>query len=759
MAVSFTGTRIGDWTYKRGTLTANFHTVETQTSDMVCSRVCFGYGNGIVHYFQFYASPAMTYAQIGNAPTAVFTGNLEAATTNTSMFASIPPAANWIDSVTKDDTTPRTITNRANLVPWFNFTNATLYQKLKELYPSYNSFAFQTSAGALGTLVPNPYSAGLNSNYNYSAGSADDGFCNNAPGVSSEIPSEIYGTTGTGYDGNPGELEGANWPSADALGAYLLLTENPPEYKIVVDMYVNGTTEPNLYIEWKGYKNNQVVTNDPVINNSALYITCFAPYDGDSISAYTVTSDNRHEINPAKKSLIPNKTYYCKIGNYDFIKTMYNTIVSDVTRAMTEANKVIHYGINKKPESLFWFFQVEQETETNGLQYTDLWQLDEPREWSSLFPDHSLHEFTDSKTDYCEIDLEVVLHSGKSNNDKGDDNNNNNGDDGDGGDGRRGGEIPDFDPYIPTGFGGDAVLTKVYAMPADTLANVGNKLWSQDYFNVLKIQNNPIENIVSVKWFPFNPTGTQETIKIGDVSFGITAHKVSRILSFDIGSYKYTGRTGRFNFIDNTPFTAIKLYLPYIGVYQIDASTMFNSTIAVKYYVDLTTGEVMAPVTIDGVPFMNPTGNIGVDIPLTATDRVQTELKTMSATIKTGAGIAGEVLTGDILGAAAGGATGALSVMGADYTQQRTGNPSSACGSFQNHAVYLTFEYPDSFDSYGYGHTKGYPCHAWKTLSAFGSGVGDSMFIQIDKRSEINIAMTSEENAELERLLTTGVYI
>ena len=38
MAVSFTGTRIGDWTYKRGTLSANFHTVETQTSDMVCGR-------------------------------------------------------------------------------------------------------------------------------------------------------------------------------------------------------------------------------------------------------------------------------------------------------------------------------------------------------------------------------------------------------------------------------------------------------------------------------------------------------------------------------------------------------------------------------------------------------------------------------------------------------------------------------------------------------------------------------------------------
>ena len=784
MAVSFKNTISGDWTYARGMLRANFSTVESAQGNLYCVQLEFGYNNGIVSFLRFYASTADTYAGITTGASVDFTGDLTATTSNGAIFsqAFVPSDPQWIDSVTKDETNPRNLTIYANRVPWFNFTNATLYETLKQLYPDFGCFAMISGGGPAGaSFVPNPYSAGLNSNYNYYSGSCVDlGSCTNAPGVSTDITTSNISPLGENYDGNPEELEG-NWQDSLALGAYLLLTANPPSYKIQIDMYINGTASPSIGVEWTLMKDGAPVTDDPLLNNARLHIYAFAPFLTQGTSIFTAVDEETGLRTLSTYALLygKQKSWDLQADSYDFIDSMYNTIASDCIRGMSEVLIIGNYGINKLPERLFWYFQAETYDEENGAQKTSLWQLVEPRVWETLYPDHELHEFSDGATPYNQVALEVVLHSGQSENMDGDDDNDGHGTDDTGdNDGNHGDEWPDFDPYNPTGFSGDNVLTKMYAMTAATLANVGNKLWSQSYFDVLKVQNNPIENIVSVKWFPFNPTGTTEEIKVGDVAFGINAQKINRMKVIDIGSYKYSGRTGLHNFLDQTPFTECQLHLPYIGTYQIDASYIFNNTLAVKYYVDLCTGECMAVVTIDGAPYLNATGMMGVDIPITSSDRVQTELKVMSSSLKTGAGIAGEVLSGDILGAAAGAATGALAICGADYTQQRTNNPSSACGSFQNHAVYLTIAYPDSFSTDGYGlrradpgyaHTKGYPCHAWKRLMSFGDFEtnergeavykGKPYFVQIDKRTELNIAMTSEENAELESLLTTGIYI
>lgn len=775
MAVNFKDTYSGGWTFRRGTLLTSFDTLETSIGNVVGCGVVYGYSSGIYLSLRFFASTAETYAQITGGATCSFSGDLQGVNTEGALFKSLPGSGRWIDSVTKDSPTELAITTAANSVPWFNYTNATLYERLKELYPGFNSFAFSVYSSGGSALVPNPYynPPGLNSNYNYSAGQSDFGSCSNAPGVSSQIPAVAYVPNGDAYDGNPPELTG-DWASPDALGAYLLLSEPSSEYKIRIDMYIEGKSSPSIGVEWSMFDGTQAAENVPLLDKARIKIYAFAPYINQIIGEFTQVDDGIRRVSDFGLIYGKYESWDVQAGSFDFVDTLYNTISANAMRGMSSAAVIGNYGPNQLPEKLFWYFQVESEDAQNGTQKSTLWQLVEPREWETLYPDHELHEFADGETAYNLIKLEVVLHEGKSDNMDGDDDNDGHGTDDTGdNDGNHGDDWPDFTPYQPSGFTGNNVLTKMYAMSASTLANVGNKLWTQSYFDVLKVQANPIENIVAVKWFPFNPSGTSEEIKIGDVAFGINANKISRMKEITIGSFKYTGRTGFHNFIDQTPFTEIQLHLPYIGTYQIDASILFNNTLAVTYYVDLCTGECMAAVTIDGIPYLNATGMMGVDIPITSSDRVQTELKVLSSSLKTGAGIAGEVLSGDILGAAAGAATGALAICGADYTQQRTNNPSSACGSFQNHAVYLTFAYPDTFTEDGYGldragtgyaHTKGYPCHAWKMLRSFGDFSGNkyngrSYFVQIDKRTEINIGMTSEENAELERLLTTGVYI
>lgn len=778
MAVAFTDLFTGSFTFSYFADLKNFDTLETSLGNVSAAAVMYRSTNNGYESIMFYASTADKYSDIVGGVSTSYAGDVAGINTAGTVFGNIPLEAKWLDNYNKDEVADRELTQAANAVPWFSYTNATLYENLRQLYPGFHSFAMIGTLTAPSRMAGEPHQSppDLPARYNYLSGSGSFGSCINAPGVSGNIIG--YTPTGLNYDGFPSELGEDNWASPLALGAFLLLSEGD-SYKIKIDMYINGQASPSIGVEWTMYRGSDQVETDAFLDNAKVKVYAFAPYINQIPGQFTQVDDGIRTVSDFALVYGRQKLWDLTAGSNDFIDTLYNAIAADCMRGMSDALIIGNYGINKLPEKLFWYFQIESEDEQNGTQRSSLWQLIEPREWESLFPDHQLHEFTDGETAYNSIALEVVLHSGQSENMDGDDDNDGNGDDGDGGDGNHGDEWPDFDPYIPTGFNGNNVLTKMYAMTATVLANVGNKLWTQSYFDVLKVQNNPIENIVSVKWFPFNPSGTLETIKIGDVEFtGIQAAKINRMKVIDIGSFKYTGRTGLHNFLDQTPFTECQLHLPYIGTYQIDASFIFKNTLAVKYYVDLCTGECMAAVTIDGAPYLNATGMMGVDIPITSSDRVQTEMKVMGSALKTGAGISGEVLSGDILGAAAGAATGALSIAGADYTQQRTNNPSSACGSFQSHAVYLTFAYPDSFSTDGYGlrttdtgyaHTKGYPCHAWKMLRSFGDFVigangeatyrGKPYFIQIDKRTELNIGMTGDENAELERLLTEGVYI
>lgn len=324
---------------------------------------------------------------------------------------------------------------------------------------------------------------------------------------------------------------------------------------------------------------------------------------------------------------------------------------------------------------------------------------------------------------------------------------------------------PDPDDFTtPNGFDGNAILTKTYAVSASDLRNIGQKLWSQDYFNVLKIQNNPIENIVSVKAFPFAQTGTQEEVKVGDIAFGVNGDKVPSVWTKKMpNKFKYTGHFN--NFLDFAPFTKIKMFLPYIGFIELDPGEIYQSPITVEYFVDLVTGQCMARLYTDenaqgkGIPFQSFYGNMGVDIPLSSTDRVQTEIRAASAAFSAGLGAAGMIVSGNTGGINAA-VNGAVNIAGMDYNTQRSSTQSPTCCTFDCQDVYVMIIRPaadviQDGERTGYQHLHGYPTNKYLKLSQIGSG----NFVQVDRRTDIKISATSEENAMLERLLTEGVYV
>ena len=752
MAVDFITSLSGVWTYARGTLRAHFSTSEGSGSGnntAVCP-IAVAYNRGVYSIAWLLASTEAHYNNIVHNASIQFSGELTGTTMNGSTIGPgsslFPSIAAWIDADTKDDVAPRTITQHVNKVPWFNYTNATLYDKLCELYPKYKSFCISTIAGNAASFVPNPYTAGLNSNYNFYEGIISEaGVCGNAPGLSTELPAALE-INGTQYDGNPAELEGQNWQDIYALGAYLLLTPNPPEYLCRVDMYFNGTKEPNISVQWKGLESEQESTNE-ILTASNLHIVNYAPADiqthYEDYYTYIDSETGIRRMNDVVFNAVNKLRYIKPVAPGDKINTSYLSQVDGIIGTMNQALRIAAYGINGLPEHLVWYLQVE-DPEHN---LSSLWQLAEPRESEAGLVGYVLTELSDATDPGSIVALEVVLHEGPNPDDITDDD-----------------TTPPPPPPKPTptdwdgdeghGFPGDAVLTKTYSMTAAVLQNIGQKLWSQSYFDVLKIQNNPIQNIVAVKWFPFNLTdGTSENVKVGDVDFGIAATRINTVKRITIGSVTYSGVYG--NFLDGSPYTTLKLNLPYVGQIQLDASEFLGCSISVEYIVDLITGECVARVKRDGVPLYDYPGHMGVDIVLTSSDRVQADMKAVSSGIHTAANTAGELIQGDVIGAVAGAATGALSVAGMDYNSQRVGSPSGVCGSFQNHKVWLTVSYPKYYQSEGFTHVFGRPVNKYLTLDKFTSGD----YVQVDRRTDLKIAMTSDENAELEKLLVGGVYI
>lgn len=551
-------------------------------------------------------------------------------------------------------------------------------------------------------------------------------------------------------DGNSGIFSEADYTFNTIQDFYDAMDNGqiePIKPKVYFDVYINGSDKPSIYVNWTAGESLSPVLLQPQIWLGVESLIG----DNDLIDVEGVRIPNTAAWN------VQSAGGFSYGGSY---QTTYLSIMQAFEQYLNPISKTEYWGFDGVPEFVRLYLRMGYED-----KWGDLFRV-------AINADGTLNSNYRVPLSYTTDTYEtyVRIHFGEPDyippeDDESYPGGRNIDDDG------PGRYDPDNPPdpsdfTDPAGFDGNAVLTRTYAVTAATLQNIGQKLWTQSYFDVLKIQSNPIENIIAVKQFPFaSVTGTTEEIKVGDIAFGINGLKISRMWTHTFGSYTYTGKYK--NYLDFAPFTQIKIYLPYCGFVQLDPADLYGSKLSVKYYVDLVTGECMAKLYMDentttqkAIPFMSVFGQMGVDIPLTSTDRVQTEMKAMSAGLSVFGGAAMQLMGGDVAGAAYSAATGGLSIMGADYTSQRTCTMSPACASYDTQDVFILIkrpaaEYVDPDAKTGFEHLHGRPCNKYLYLSSFSKG----SFVQVDKRSDIKIAMTSAENQMLEQLLTTGVYI
>ena len=293
---------------------------------------------------------------------------------------------------------------------------------------------------------------------------------------------------------------------------------------------------------------------------------------------------------------------------------------------------------------------------------------------------------------------------------------------------------------------GIGVLTSTFKMTKERLVQLGQFLWGSNIFDKFSlVNNNPIENIVSCKSIPINTDGTNQEIVLGNVSTGVNGEKISNNFSKQtIGNIAINEHYH--NFLDYAPYTNVILYLPYIGFKELDTTLVMNKTIKVIYTVDAITGGCLAQVYSNSIRLYEFTGNVGIDIPITASNRAQVE----SGYIQAGVGATMSAVGGNVGSAV----TSLLNSATSQYHYSSTGNPNPMCVASTNRTCYVIIDRPNYQNLKAFNHTRGRKCYLSKTIgSLHGFTVCDS---NIDL-SGINA--TQSELEELKEILSSGFYV
>lgn len=243
------------------------------------------------------------------------------------------------------------------------------------------------------------------------------------------------------------------------------------------------------------------------------------------------------------------------------------------------------------------------------------------------------------------------------------------------------------------GVGGTNGFITQYSLTASQIAEIGRLLWlsftDPDYYKNFLFTltttgtlnlSNLLDYFVSLRVYPFplvnvpSHSGAGNDMYIGagitPLHFSSTLHTINNYADYiNAGSCHVPRYFGDFR---DFTHTQILLFLPYCGTVQLNPADVIGGTLYAQYAIDFATGGVNAYVdlvTHDGRQFMiaSLSGNIGADVPLTATNAAQIASKiagdalnfagtvsdTVQGDLSRSAGAVGSALTGNYVGAAA----------------------------------------------------------------------------------------------------------
>lgn len=306
-------------------------------------------------------------------------------------------------------------------------------------------------------------------------------------------------------------------------------------------------------------------------------------------------------------------------------------------------------------------------------------------------------------------------------------------------------------PPVVAPTGSASALWTVYNPTQAQLNSFGAWLWSSNFIDqVLKLFNNPMQSIIGVhKIFAAPAISGSNNITVGYLDSGVSSNVVgAQYTTINCGSVKVREQFANvFDYED----TQVRLYLPFIGIVQLDTADVMRGTVSVVYHVDVITGACLAEVKVtrdgSGGTLYQFAGDAAVRYPISS----GSYMGVVSGVLGVVGGIASGIMSG---GATLPMAAGAIaSGMSHAKTQvQHSGSFAGNAGAMGGKKPYLIIERPQTAIADGYGAYQGTGAN---NIVSVGSISG--YFKMTDVHLDGIARATESELSEIENLLLKGV--
>lgn len=293
-----------------------------------------------------------------------------------------------------------------------------------------------------------------------------------------------------------------------------------------------------------------------------------------------------------------------------------------------------------------------------------------------------------------------------------------------------------------------SALSRVFNPSQANLDALGEYMWSSSRLeDLLKLFQSPADGIISLHAIYGTPsTGSPCEIKLGYLSSGVSAPVVtSQFVVINCG--EITISEFYKNATDYAPYTTIQIYLPFIGIQNLNPFDIVGSSITCTYKIDVYTGACIAQLNVersglDGIIY-EFSGNCAYQIPLTSGNYIQAIANVI------GGAVGGAIIGGGAAGAALG---AGRALLHSNVDVARSGNLSANAGILGTREPYIIITRSIPHDALNYSKYYGYPANKTIYLS-------DCSGYTRVRDIILHTSGTQEERDEIMKLLKNGIYI
>lgn len=337
-------------------------------------------------------------------------------------------------------------------------------------------------------------------------------------------------------------------------------------------------------------------------------------------------------------------------------------------------------------------------------------------------------------------------------------------------------------PALPSVSATDTGFITVFNPSKSQLNTLCNYMWDSSLFDVStwqKVMGNPIDAILGLSIVPVDvPNAGARSLTVGNINTGVYMNvATAQFVTVPCGSISVQRYWG--SYLDYSPYTKISIFLPYIGIRDLDTDDLMprgdnspgvGNLVEVQYSVDIISGQCTAYIKSKGSVLYAFTGQCSAMIPVTGADTeqmVRAAINIATTAVTTASAVQGGISAGmsdsisevasqkHLLGAeqAANSAIGSIAqnVLSMKPRIERSGSYSGAAGMLGPQKPYLIITRPVTCIPNRQAKFIGYPIYAEVELGTYKG------FTKVASVHLEGIPCTEQELIEIESLLKGGV--